>query len=214
MAISSVLFILQTIFRLILVCGTNTKFWAPFLCISVPSWVLIVRTVRYHRVNKIKRDYAFTNNLASYNGMMPDVAQVVMKNLAEWDFPFVFEFGWISEFFKVSADRGAHGSSPLTRVHQLSLVPVFRASLFGITRERYIQNRLPYSQSATFSDLSLLRRVWLSPCMPFFDDAHMYLIASWVRSVTRGNFFLTSLLPDRATPSSSLSPNSVASSCK
>ena len=104
MAISWVLFILQTILRLFLVCGTNYQFWVPFLGFWVLPYMLIVRCFRYQRVNKIKKGYGFTNNPNSYNNMTPDEAQAILKNLAEWDFPFVFEFGWISEFFKVSAD--------------------------------------------------------------------------------------------------------------
>ena len=104
MAIPWLLFILQTILRLFLVCGTNYQFWVPFLGFWVLPYMLIVRCFRYQRVNKIKKGYGFTNNPNSYNNMTPDEAQAILKNLAEWDFPFVFEFGWISEFFKVSAD--------------------------------------------------------------------------------------------------------------
>ena len=63
--------------------------------------MLIVHHFRYRRVNTIKKRYGFTDELKSYKYMTPDEAQAVLKNIAEWDSPFVFEFGWISEFFKV-----------------------------------------------------------------------------------------------------------------
>lgn len=66
--------------------------------------MLVVRVFRYQRVNATKKDYGFTDDLESYKDMTPDQSQTVLKNLAEWDCPFLYEFGWISEFFKVCAD--------------------------------------------------------------------------------------------------------------
>ena len=105
MATIPVIFISQSILPTILACITNSHFWVTFLCLMLPSYMLIVRHFRYQRVNTIKKRYGFTDDLESYKDMTPDVSQAVLKNLAEWDFPFVFEFGWISEFFKVRADR-------------------------------------------------------------------------------------------------------------
>ena len=104
MATIPVIFISQTILPTILACITNSHFWVTFLCLMLPSYMLIVRHFRYQRVNTIKKRYGFTDDPDSYKDMTPDVSQAVLKNLAEWDFPFVFEFGWISEFFKVRAD--------------------------------------------------------------------------------------------------------------
>ena len=86
----------------ILACA---EFWVPFLGFVLISYMLIVRHVRYQRVNMIKTRYGFTDKYDSYKAMTPDESQAVLKNLAEWDFPFLFEFGWISQFFKVRADR-------------------------------------------------------------------------------------------------------------
>lgn len=104
MATIPILSISQTSLRTFLACVTNSQFWATFLCFLLPSHLLIVRHFRYQRVNMIKKHYGFTDDLESYKDMTPDESQAVLKNLAEWDFPFVFEFGWISEFFKVRVD--------------------------------------------------------------------------------------------------------------
>lgn len=104
MATIPILFVSQTILPTFLACMTNPQFWATFLYFMLPSYLLIVRHFRYQRVNMIKKHYGFTDNLESYKDMTPDESQAVLKNLAEWDFPFVFEFGWISEFFKVRAN--------------------------------------------------------------------------------------------------------------
>ena len=153
MATIPVLFISQTILPSILACINNTQFWVTFLCFLLPSYMLIVRHFRYQRVNMIKKQYGFTDDLKSYKAMTPDQSQAVLKNIAEWEFPFVFEFGWISQFFKVRAYYLAHGSFPLTCIHQRSLVPVFRASLFGIPRDRCIhhRHRSPCSPSPAFA---------------------------------------------------------------
>ena len=104
MAALPLLFISQTIFPTILACVTSPQFWVTFLCFMLPSYMLIVRHFRYQRVNLIKERYGFTDDLESYKDMTPDESQAVLKNLAEWDHPFVFEFGWISKFFTVRAD--------------------------------------------------------------------------------------------------------------
>ena len=103
MATFPLLFIWQTVIPTLLACMTNSRFLATFICSMVPSYLLIVRHFRYQRVNMIKKHYGFTDKPESYKDMKPDEAQAVLKNLAEWDSPFVFEFGWISEFFKVCA---------------------------------------------------------------------------------------------------------------
>lgn len=104
MANIAILFVLQTIIPTTLACLTNPHFWVTFICLVLPSYMLIVRHFRYQRVNLIKKIYGFTDDPKSYKDMAPDEAQAVLKNLAEWDCPFVFEFGWISEFFKVRTD--------------------------------------------------------------------------------------------------------------
>ena len=103
MAAVPAIFISQAIYLIFLACITNSRFWVAFLSLTVPSYLLIVHHFRFQRVNMIKKRFGFTNDHNSYKDMTPDEAQAVLKNLAEWDSPFVFEFGWISEFFKVRA---------------------------------------------------------------------------------------------------------------
>ena len=98
------LFIWQFLLPTALACVTTPHFWIVFLVIMLPPYMLVVRTFRYKRINMIKTLYGFTDDPKSYKNMTPDESQAVLKNLAEWDSPFVFEFGWISEFFKVRAD--------------------------------------------------------------------------------------------------------------
>ena len=99
----SVLFPSQNIIPIMLACMRNSHFWITFLSLLLPSYLLIVHQFRYQRVNMIKKRYGFTDDPKSYKDMTPDEAQATLKNIAEWDCPFVFEFGWISEFFKVRA---------------------------------------------------------------------------------------------------------------
>ena len=103
MATIPVLLIWQTIVPMMLACMTNSSFWVTFLSLFLPTYLFIVHQFRYQRVNLIKKRYGFTDDPKSYKDMTPDEAQAVLKNLAEWDCPFVFEFGWISEFFTVRA---------------------------------------------------------------------------------------------------------------
>ena len=125
MATIPVLVILRNITPIMLACMTDSRFWITFLSLLLPSYLLIVSQFRYQRVNTIKKRYGFTDDPKSYKDMTPDEAQATLKNLAEWDCPFVFEFGWISEFFKVRAYCRAYCSFFLARVVRLSCVPIF-----------------------------------------------------------------------------------------
>lgn len=108
MTILPVLSLWQTIGPMILGCATTSlHFWLFFLRYViplVPMYMIIVSTFRYDRLNNIQKRYGFTNDPNSYLNMAPDQAQAVLKNMAEWEFPFPFEFGWISKFFTVSTD--------------------------------------------------------------------------------------------------------------
>ena len=170
---------------LIMACLTSARFWGAFFRYALPSYLLIVRHFRYRRVNKIKKIYGFSNDFDSYKDMTPDVSQVVLKNLAEFDFPFTFEFGWISEFFKVRADFWAYGSFPLTCIHQHSLVPVFRASLFGILRGRCVHPLPLFPQHLALARLHFPIQDWVLLRMVLIDDAHMSSIETWDQSITR-----------------------------
>ena len=209
MMVSLFLFFVSPIPRyLIMACLTDARFWGAFFRYALPSYLLIVRHFRYRRVNKIKEIYGFSNDFKSYRDMTPDVSQVVLKNLAEFDFPFTFEFGWISEFFKVRADFWAYGSFPLICIHQHSLVPVFRASLFGILRGRCLHPLPLFPQHLAFARLPCPIQDWLLSCMLLIDDAHVSSIKIRDRSITRGIALIDPPLPRRASPLRSLTPNS------
>lgn len=76
----------------------------PYMLLSVAILLLYVALVRYLRfgnVNSLKAKYGFSDDPRSYEHMTVEQAQEVERNLAEWDFPFLFEFGWIIEFLRV-----------------------------------------------------------------------------------------------------------------
>lgn len=60
-----------------------------------------VRRYRFKNVNDLKKRHGFTNDPRTYMNMTVEQAQEVERNMAEHDFPFLFEFGWIFNFFKV-----------------------------------------------------------------------------------------------------------------
>lgn len=64
-------------------------------------FVHIATSIRCTNVKRIKWEKHYTNNRKSYKDMSVREAQAIYRNLAEVDFPFLFEFGWIVEFFKV-----------------------------------------------------------------------------------------------------------------
>ena len=171
---------------LIMTCLTDARFWDVFFTYALPAYMFIVRHFRYRRVDKIKKIYGFSDDFESYRNMTPDVAQVVLKNLAEFDFPFTFEFGWISEFFKVRADFWAYGSSP----------PHLHPSAFGCPRlsckliwnsPRSLRTPLPlFPQHLALARLPFPIQDWAISCMLLIDDAHMSSIEIRDQSITRG----------------------------
>ncbi|KAL9119012.1 MAG: hypothetical protein Q9187_004432, partial [Circinaria calcarea] len=75
----------------------------PYLAIAIPlvlCYLGLVRCLRYRNVNRLKKKYGFTADKESYKGMTVEQAQEIERNMAEWDFPCLFEFGWIVEFLK------------------------------------------------------------------------------------------------------------------
>ncbi|KAH9823627.1 Glutathione S-transferase [Teratosphaeria destructans] len=62
--------------------------------------------LRYSRLNALKWKYGFTDDPKTYENMTLEQAQEVEKNIAEWEFPRLFQFGWLSDFFRTSTDPG------------------------------------------------------------------------------------------------------------
>ena len=165
MATIPILFISQTIVPTALACVTNAQFWSTLLFLMLPAYMFIVRLFRYQRVNMIKLRYGFTDDFDSYKDMTPNVSQAVLKNLAEWDCPFVFEFGWISEFFKVRHDCGVHSSFSVTRITSFRLLlSPSQAYLKCPENVAFIIVLLSRTYPASHG-LSVYGCVWLSSCI-------------------------------------------------
>ncbi|KAF2764538.1 hypothetical protein EJ03DRAFT_339718 [Teratosphaeria nubilosa] len=77
----------------------------PLASIAVPLKYL-QRKLRYSRLNALKWKYGFTDDPKTYEKMTLEQAQEVERNIAEWEFPRLFQFGWLSDFFRTSTDPG------------------------------------------------------------------------------------------------------------
>jgi len=60
------------------------------------------RKLRFLRLNTIKMKYGYTNNPESWENMTIEEAQEIERNMAEWEFPHLWQFGWISDFLRAS----------------------------------------------------------------------------------------------------------------
>lgn len=60
------------------------------------------RKLRFRRLKEIKMKYRFSKNPASYADMTMEQAQEVERNMAEYEFPHLWQFGWIFDFLRVS----------------------------------------------------------------------------------------------------------------
>lgn len=85
--------------------GTNTLvvngivlslFWALL------AYVNLVKVYRYRNVKRLMTKYGYNEDFQSYKHMTVETAQEIYYNLATNDMPFLFEFGWILNFLKVS----------------------------------------------------------------------------------------------------------------
>lgn len=61
----------------------------------------IQRKLRFARLNEIKWKYGITDDPKSWENMTVEQAQDIERNMAEWEFPRLWQFGWISDFFRV-----------------------------------------------------------------------------------------------------------------
>ncbi|KAH9214158.1 hypothetical protein DL95DRAFT_524084 [Leptodontidium sp. 2 PMI_412] len=61
---------------------------------------------RYRRINKLKKKFGFNNDPVSWKDMTVEQAQEIECNMAEWEFPRLFQFAWISDFLRTSTDPG------------------------------------------------------------------------------------------------------------
>ena len=56
---------------------------------------------RYARINDLKQKFGFTDDPETWKDMTVEQAQEVESNMAEWEFPRLFQFAWISDFLRV-----------------------------------------------------------------------------------------------------------------
>ena len=94
-------------------CHGNTL----LVCLVAFSYTLIIKTLRLYSRYTFQRRYGWGNDWQSYRHMSVSQAQEVYYQLAQRDFPFLYEFGWIIEIFKVR--KGEFISS---RVRGLSVI--------------------------------------------------------------------------------------------
>ena len=66
------------------------------------AYVNLVKVYRYRNVKKLMTKYGYNDDFKSYEHMTVEIAQEIYFNLARYDMPFLFEFGWIFNFLKVS----------------------------------------------------------------------------------------------------------------
>jgi hypothetical protein len=58
--------------------------------------------LRFARINAIKMKYGFTEDPETWENMTVEQAQEIESNMAEWEFPRLWQFAWISDFLRVS----------------------------------------------------------------------------------------------------------------
>jgi len=54
------------------------------------------RKLRLARINAVKMKYGFTEDLEAWENMTLEQAQEIERNMAEWEFPRLWQFAWIS----------------------------------------------------------------------------------------------------------------------
>lgn len=88
---------------------------------------------RHGRIDKIKHKHGFNDNRDSYWNMTISQAQEIERNIAEWEFPLLYQSAWICGFLKVySTDR-----SPYPRLwfeHLLTLFVIQASASPGLSR--------------------------------------------------------------------------------
>ena len=92
------------IFATICLESSVLSYWLTSSFVFLPViifYLSIIKHLRYLNVDQLKHKYHYTRDKSTFQHMTVQQAQDIQRNLAEHDFPFLFEFGWIVEFFKV-----------------------------------------------------------------------------------------------------------------
>ena len=87
----------DTATKLLLGCGVILSLFS-----ALDAYVNLVKVYRYRNVKRLMTKYGYNNDFKSYEHMTVETAQEIYFNLARYDMPFLFEFGWILNFLKVS----------------------------------------------------------------------------------------------------------------
>lgn len=66
------------------------------------SFKYIQQRLRFNRLNAIKLKYGYTRDPDTWADMTIEQAQEIERNMAEWEFPCLWQFAWISDFLRVS----------------------------------------------------------------------------------------------------------------
>ena len=69
---------------------------------ALVAYAHLVKVYRYRNVKRLMTKYGYNDDFKSYEHMTVEIAQEIYYNLARYDMPFLFEFGWIINFLKVS----------------------------------------------------------------------------------------------------------------
>ena len=69
---------------------------------ALVAYAHLVKVYRYRNVKRLMTKYGYNDDFKSYEHMTVEIAQEIYFNLARYDMPFLFEFGWIINFLKVS----------------------------------------------------------------------------------------------------------------
>ncbi|CZS92774.1 uncharacterized protein RAG0_03286 [Rhynchosporium agropyri] len=94
----------------ILWSGLSVFFGDVYVSIGSILFTLAIRQIqqnrRYARINKLKSKFSFNDDPTSWKNMTVEQAQEIESNMAEWEFPRLFQFAWISDFLRTSTNPG------------------------------------------------------------------------------------------------------------
>ncbi|KAI9828118.1 MAG: hypothetical protein M1832_003645 [Thelocarpon impressellum] len=157
---------------------------SPWFFLSLLGFLYLneVHRLRFKRVDALKTKYGFTEDPKSYGNMTIEQAQEIERSLAEWDMPFVYEFGWLFDFFRPSTSpplsvvtgKSGHFTSPDSLVaHQrqqdtICLMTAFlaqplKSEYSSLALARINVHHLLYPKINSDSVLYLIWHFWWAP---------------------------------------------------
>lgn len=73
-----------------------------YACMLCYPFAAVQQKLRYARLDALMDKYGFTEDPNTFRKMSIEVAQEVEANIAEYEFPRLYQFAWISDFLRVS----------------------------------------------------------------------------------------------------------------